>query len=163
MEYYLNYFEVKYNLKYSIFRVSNIYGEGQDTSKGLGIINTFLEKIILENSVTVFGNGSVIRNYIYVKDVAKIIANSINSDLEKSEIYNLSSNDSFSINELIDILKLNLNENFSVIYIGTRESDNPKILLDNTKLTTEFINLEFTPFQEGIYNTYLELKKKINL
>ena len=34
MEYYLHYFEVKHNLKHDIYRVSNIYGENQNTSKG---------------------------------------------------------------------------------------------------------------------------------
>lgn len=46
MEYYLNYFNKKNNINYDIFRVSNVYGQNQDTTKGLGIINTFLENII---------------------------------------------------------------------------------------------------------------------
>jgi UDP-glucose 4-epimerase len=153
---------VKYNIKYTIFRVSNIYGEGQNTSKGLGIINTFLEKIISDNAIIVFGNGDIVRNYVYVKDVANILCKSIYSNVDNSIIYNLSSNDSLSINQLIDTIKTKVHENFKVNYIKQRISDNPKILLDNTKLKIEFSDLEFTPLLEGIYNTYLDLKAKEN-
>ena len=160
MEYYLNYFEAKHNLKYDIFRVSNIYGEGQNTSKGLGIINTFLEKIISEQEVTVFGNGEIIRNYIYVKDVAKAISYSCNVHINQSSIYNLSSDDSFSINELIEKIKKITDEDFKINYKETRGSDNPKILLDNSKLKNDFKELKFTSLQKGIENTYQNLKKQ---
>jgi UDP-glucose 4-epimerase len=161
MEYYLNYFEAKYNLKHDIFRISNIYGEGQNTSKGLGIINTFIEKILSNQKITVFGNGEIIRNYIYVKDVAKVLSYSLNSDYSKSNIYNLSTDDSLSINEIIDLIKKIVKENFSIDYLETRGSDNPKILLDNQKLKSDFPNLIFTHIQEGIKNTYFEIKNKI--
>ncbi len=161
MEYYLNYFEAKHNLKYDIFRVSNIYGEGQNTSKGLGIINTFLEKIISEQEVTVFGNGEIIRNYIYVKDVAKALANSCLSEFTKSNVYNLSSDDSLSINEVIEKIEEITDEDFKINYKETRGSDNPKILLDNSKLKNNFKELKFTSLQKGIENTYLEIKNKI--
>ena len=160
MEYYLNYFEAKYDLKYDVFRVSNIYGEGQNTSKGLGIINTFLEKIISDKEITVFGNGEIIRNYIYVKDVAKVLAYTCQSNLEISSIYNLSSDDSLSINEVIEYIKKITNEPFKINYQKTRGSDNPKILLDNTKLKNDFKELKFTSINEGIKNTYLKLLNK---
>src|ERR1700752_1055054 len=35
MENFLNYYKTKYQLNFDIYRVSNVYGEGQDTSKGL--------------------------------------------------------------------------------------------------------------------------------
>ena len=46
MEHFLNYFKNKYDINFDIYRISNVYGEGQNTSKGLGIINTFIENIL---------------------------------------------------------------------------------------------------------------------
>ena len=46
MENFLLYFKTRYALNFDVYRVSNVYGEGQNTSKGLGLINTLLEKII---------------------------------------------------------------------------------------------------------------------
>jgi UDP-glucose 4-epimerase len=160
MEYYLNYFEAKYGLKYDVFRVSNIYGEGQNTSKGLGIINTFLEKIISEQKITVFGDGEIIRNYIYVKDVAKALSYASNLNIEKSSIYNLSSDDSLSIKEVIEQIKKITKEDFQINFKEIRGSDNPKILLDNSKLKNDFKELKFTSITEGIQNTYLNLLHK---
>ena len=158
MEYYLSYFEIKHNLKHDIYRVSNIYGEGQNTSKGLGIINTFLEKIIKDKKVVVFGDGEIIRNYIYVKDVAEQLGYSLKSDLNVSNIYNLASDDELSINELIHYIREMVIEEFTVIYVPTRNSDNPCILIDNQKIKAHFPYTKFTPIKEGLLNTYLQLK-----
>lgn len=157
MENYLNYFEAKYKLKYDIFRVSNVYGKGQNTNKGLGIINTFLEKIILEKKINVFGDGNNIRDYVFVEDVAKLLSLSVRSVSNISKIYNLSSNNAISINELISITKKIIPESFEVIYTATRQSDNPSILLDNSKILLDFPSFEFTKIEDGILKTYTSL------
>jgi UDP-glucose 4-epimerase len=158
MEYYLNYFEAKYGLNYDIYRVSNVYGDGQNTSKGLGIINTFLEKIIKEKKIDIFGNGENIRNYIYVKDVTELLCLSLNSDSTQSNIYNLSSNDTLSINTLVSVIKKIVHEDFKISYKETRQSDNSKIDLDNSKLTKAFPGYKFSTIEEGIAKTYSYIK-----
>ena len=77
MDHYLNYYKTRYNLAFDIFRISNVYGEGQDTSKGLGVINTFIESINNTNEVNIYGSGENIRNYIYINDVVEILSYSI--------------------------------------------------------------------------------------
>ncbi len=160
MEYFLNYFQVKNNIHYDIFRVSNIYGEDQDTSKGLGIINTFLENILNRKDIRVYGNGEAIRNYIYIRDVIRFLTTSIETELLKSNIYNLSSNDNLSINELLKIIKSIVAEDYTVIYEDSRNSDNPFIALDNSKIKSTFLNINFTPIDVGIASCYQHIKKK---
>jgi UDP-glucose 4-epimerase len=159
MENYLNYFEARYGIKHDIFRVSNVYGIGQDTSKGLGIINTFLEKIISEHAVTIFGNGENIRNYICVTDVAKLLSLSANSNTN-SNIFNLASDDNISINQLVSIIKTIVNEEFKINYKETRQSDNPAISLDNAKLKTVYKEFKFIDLSQGIAQTYKHIKDK---
>jgi len=154
MEYYLNYFEVKYKLHYDVYRVSNVYGDGQDTSKGLGIINTFLEKIITEKKIRIFGDGENIRNYIYVKDVANLLCLSLMSDPKNSNIYNLSSNDTLSINTLVAIIKKVVNQDFETLYQDNRQSDNSTIYLDNSKIAGAYPGFKFSTLEEGISKTY---------
>lgn len=160
MENYLNYFEVRHNIKHDIFRVSNVYGDGQDTSKGLGIINTFLEKIIKDHNITIYGNGENIRNYICVNDVAKLLSLSISSGAD-SNIYNLASNDNISINQLVDIIKKIVKEEFKVNYKETRQSDNPAISLDNSKLKASFKDFKFIELSDGIEQSYKHIKREI--
>lgn len=160
MEHFLNYFKNKYDINFDIYRISNVYGEGQNTSKGLGIINTFIENILSKKEIRVFGNGENIRNYVYVKDVARILSNSSYKDLNSTEIYNLSSNDTLSINDLVTIIKVQIPEEFNVIYEENRKSDNAFIDLDNSKLIEEMNEFQFTPIQIGINETYQYLKKE---
>ncbi len=158
MEYFLNYFNKKYGLQYDIFRVANVYGEGQNTSKGLGIINTFLEHILTDGKIRIFGDGSIIRNYLYVKDLTDLLAMSLSTNAESSDIYNASSYDTLSINNLVDVIKKVVAEDFEIIYTENRKSDNSAIYLDNTHIVQANPDFVFTTIEEGIRKTYEHLK-----
>lgn len=160
MENYLNYYQVKYGIEYDIFRVSNVYGAGQDTSKGLGIINIFLEQILQQGLIRIFGNGDITRNFIYIQDVADLLALSITAPLTQSNIYNLSSNDTLDLNELVGVMKKVVEEKFEVEYTPIRKSDNPKIELDNSKIKNAFPSHQFTPIATGIAQTYKLLRSQ---
>lgn len=149
-EFFLEYFRIKYNLNYDIYRVSNVYGLGQDTSKGLGIINTFIENILYKKEINIYGNGENIRNYINVKDVADVLCLSVENKLQKSNIYNLSSNSTISINQLVEIIKNEIKISFKINYIDKRQSDNTIIDVDNTKILKKLKNFSFIPINEGV-------------
>jgi UDP-glucose 4-epimerase len=159
MENFLLYYKTRFNLNYDVYRVSNVYGEGQNTGKGLGIINTFLENIIRESKVKIFGTGESTRNYIYVKDVVELVCLSLHSP-DHSDVYNVSSNSTVSIRELVGILKEVVEEDFQVIHENARQSDNPYIDLENGKILERAENFHFTPLPEGIRKTYLFLKSQ---
>ncbi|MDI1355628.1 MAG: NAD-dependent epimerase/dehydratase family protein [bacterium] len=161
MEYYLNYYTIKYGIHADVFRVSNVYGPGQDTSKGLGIINTFLEHIIRTAAVTIFGNGENIRNYIYIHDLAELLTLSVISPLSSSNTYNLSSDDTLTINALVSIMKKVVDEDFRIHYKEMRESDNSIIVLDNTKIKNALPGFRFTTLEKGIEQTYKSLKGQL--
>ena len=158
MENFLNYFHHHNGLSYDVFRVSNVYGEGQNTAKGLGLINTLMENIIKEKRITIFGDGGNIRNYIYVKDVAGILAQMLKLDPKETHILNIASNDTLSINDIIDILKKELKEEFTVDKKEVRGSDNKAIKISNEKLKKKFPQFVFTPINEGIKLTYAHIK-----
>lgn len=158
MENFLLYFKTRYNINFDVYRISNVYGEGQNTSKGLGLINTLLEKIISENKIKIFGNGETLRNYIYVKDVAELLSLSTTADVGTSSTYNISSNDSLTINQIVDVIKTTVTEKFEIINEDTRLSDNSAIDLDNTKIIKAVPSFKFTPIAKGIAQTYLYIK-----
>ena len=158
MEYFLNYFKVKNNIDYDVYRIANCYGPGQQTKKGLGIINTFLEKIIEERRINVFGDGRAIRNYIYAEDLAELMTHSVYTRQGKCEIYNAASFDHLSINDIVDVMKRIIKEDFEVVYTAKRQSDNPAIYLDNKKIVSDCPQLQFTAIEEGILKTYQHIK-----
>jgi UDP-glucose 4-epimerase len=152
----LNYYNKRFGLNIVIFRISNIYGEGLDTSKGLGVINTFLETIKKNNQINIFGDGEVVRNYIYIKDVVKVMSMALFDSSNSSKTYNLSSDDSLSINELVLLLKKVLSTEFNVLYFDERKSDNPIIRVDNSKLKEDY-KINFTKIEVGIKKTFLKI------
>jgi UDP-glucose 4-epimerase len=158
IENFLMYYKQKHRINYDVFRISNVYGQGQDTAKGLGLINTFLEKIISEHKIRIFGDGNNLRNYIYVKDVAKLLGLSLTTDINSSETYNLSSNDTLTINQIVDLIKTIVPERFEIEYVDKRESDNTMIDLDNTKIIKTVPDFNFTPVKQGITETYNFIK-----
>lgn len=158
MENFLLYFKTRYNINFDIYRISNVYGEGQNTSKGLGLINTLLERIITDGKIKVFGNGETLRNYIYVKDVAELLSLSVTSDLASSSTYNISSNDSLTINQIVETIKKIVAEKFEIIREESRLSDNSAIDLDNSKILKAVPTFKFTPIEKGIVQTYSYIK-----
>ncbi len=162
MEYFLNYFNKKNTISFDTYRVANVYGEGQNTKKGIGIINTFLESILVNKNVHIFGDGENIRNYLYVNDLAELMYFSLMSAPDSSEIYNIASNDTISINNLVQIIKKVVPEDFEVLYTPKRQSDNSSIYLDNSKILNVNPSFIFTDIEKGIYKTYLKIKQELN-
>tara|TARA_B100001564_G_C20642879_1_gene673011 strand:+ start:513 stop:1433 length:921 start_codon:yes stop_codon:yes gene_type:complete len=159
MEHFIKYNLKKSGINYSIFRISNTYGENQNISKGLGLINTIIEKAIFKEKIEIFGNGSSKRNYIYVKDVVNALSIVINQDLQQSNIYNLASSKSHTVNEVLELIQDVIKEPLNIRYVGSRKSDIPTTLIDNSKFRESHLNFRFTDLSVGIKNTYDYIKK----
>ncbi len=100
IEGYLRYFKATEGLDYIVFRISNPYGERQNLTGTQGVIPIFLNQLQKNKPVTVYGDGSMIRDYIYVTDVADMIAKIFNID-HANDIYNLGSGQAISLAELM--------------------------------------------------------------
>ena len=124
------------------------------------MINTFIEKIITEKKIYIFGDGKNIRNYLYVKDLAELMLTSLERDVHVAEIYNTSSNDTLTVNEIAAIMKKIIPETFEVVYREARQSDNSAIHLDNSKIAQVNPGFRFTEIEEGILKTYQHIKNR---
>lgn len=158
IENFLEHYKIKSGIHYDVFRISNAYGPGQDTSKGLGLINTFLEKIISGEEIKIFGDGTSTRNYIFIDDISELMLLS-KINLSDGGIYNLSSDSTVDINKVVKTIRDVVSEKFIPKYFPSRQSDNSFIDLDNSKILNQFPEFAFTTLQEGIKKTYQSLKK----
>lgn len=138
-----------------IARISNPYGPGQDFNKGVGFIDAALKKTLNNETIEIWGDGSVIRDYIYIEDVCEMIGSLIMYD-GKEEIFNLSSNEGLSLNDVINKIKdLGLHPN--VVYKEARSVDVPKVVLDNHKIE-KIHSMNIRSFDEGLKLYYDYLK-----
>ena len=87
-------------LKFLIVRPSNPYGHGQNLYGKQGLVAVAIGKIIENKPVEVWGDGSAIRDYIYIEDLANIFYQLINKDV-CNETINLGSGRGFSVNDVL--------------------------------------------------------------
>jgi UDP-glucose 4-epimerase len=97
MEQEIREFEEKNGINCIILRFFNIYGIGQ-TSEYSGVITKFLERIRLEKSLEIFGDGQQTRDFIAIEDIVNLICNTISNG--KSGTYNIATGKSITIKNL---------------------------------------------------------------
>jgi UDP-glucose 4-epimerase len=158
IEDYLFMFNKIYGLDYSVFRLSNPYGERQNPFVAQGVIPVFLSKIIQNKKIEIWGDGEVTRDYIYIKDAVELLVKSLDYE-SKSKVFNLSSSKGYSLNELLRIMISITGSNPEVIFKEGREIDVPVSILDNALAMEAFNWKPVTDINIGISNTYNYLKK----
>lgn len=98
-EHYLQIYHKLYGIEYAILRYANVYGVRQDPRGEGGVISIFIDKMLQETPLIIFGDGNQTRDYIYVEDVAS--ANLAAMEGGSGEIFNIGTGISTSINDLI--------------------------------------------------------------
>ena len=154
IENFLNYYHHLYNLNYDIYRIANAYGPNQDINKGLGFINTTINNIIKSKEAVIYCDGSIVRDYIYVKDIARLLALSLTKSISDSSLYIVSSGKEYSLNQLVQKIREIIPIEFKLKYIENRASDNKVVSLDNNKIMKLFPGFAFQSLEEGIKATY---------
>ena len=143
----------KKNIEYVILRCCKIYGPNDRTfSYGPSM---FIKSILINEDISIYGDGNEIRDYLYESDLILTINKFIKGG--NSGIYNISSGDPLSFTQIIESLKNYTNSNLNTKII---ERTKPKIdqKIVSEKLRTEFEKISFTPINEGMQNTYESYK-----
>ena len=146
------------NLKYLIIRPSNPYGHGQNLYGKQGLVAVAIGKIIEINSVEVWGDGSAIRDYIYIEDLASVFYQLINKDI-CNETINLGSGRGYSVNDVLAFLKIISKVDFKIEYKNARPVDVSNMVLDVEKMKRT-VDVILTPMLDGISSFYNESIKK---
>lgn len=151
IEKYLQMYAELYGLSATILRPSNPYGPGQRHIGVQGFIGTCINNAINNQPLTIWGDGSVIRDYLYIDDVSTATLAAIQS--EKSGVYNISKGLGFSLNQVIEVVENTVKRKLQVIYNSKREFDVPEMVLDNSKAIKELGWHPIVSLEEGIVNT----------
>lgn len=70
-ELYLAYYARVHRIDTVALRYANVYGPRQDPHGEAGVVAIFCNRILTGQPLTVFGDGSQTRDYVFVKDVAR--------------------------------------------------------------------------------------------
>lgn len=145
------------NLKYLIVRPSNPYGHGQNLHGKQGLVAVAIGKILEDKPVEVWGDGSAIRDYIYIDDLAKVFYQLIDKDVY-NETVNLGSGRGYSVNDILAFLKIITKKDFKIVYENARPMDVSNMVLDTEKMQ-RLAQVELTPMLNGISTFYNESVK----
>ena len=99
----------------AVLRVSNIYGENQDCAKPLGAVAHFTSRIFEDKPIEVWGDGSVVRDYVHVDDVARALITAATYS-GSHHIFNIGSGRGTSLNDLLKLLKKHTLLPVNVVY-----------------------------------------------
>lgn len=141
-------------LRYLIVRPSNPYGHGQNLYGRQGLVAVAIGKILNGQPVEVWGDGSAIRDYIYIDDLAEIFFQLIDNDVT-NETVNIGSGRGYSVNDVLAFLKIISKVDFRIIYENARPMDVSNMVLDTTKMLGK-VNISLTPMLNGISTFYKE-------
>ncbi len=160
IEDYLYMFYNLYGLDYRVFRLSNPYGERQNPFVAQGVVPVFLKKIIKGETIEIWGDGSVVRDYIYIKDAVRALVKSLEADT-KAKVFNLSYGTGHSLNDVLEIMRRVAGTEPGVVYKQGRSIDVPVSVLDNSLISSSYGWKPETNLETGIKKTYEYIKKEI--
>lgn len=147
-------------LKYLILRPSNPYGHGQALNGRQGFIAVAIGRVLKNEKIEVWGDGSNIRDYIYIDDLANIFCSLLEKDTS-NEIVNIGSGIGYSINDILDAVTEVTNRKLDVVYKPNRDADVSTMILSTKKLHS-IVDYKGTSLHDGLRIFYDEEKLLIN-
>lgn len=149
VEKYLGLFHHLHGLDYAALRISNPYGPYQDPRGQQGAIAVFLHRLLTGEPITIWGDGSVVRDYLYVSDLVEALGLAARADTRR-KVFNVGSGHGASLNELVAFAAEATGERPRVEYLPGRALDVPANVLDVTLAREELGWSPRTDLVEGM-------------
>lgn len=160
IEHYLRYFKKKHGLDSVTFRISNPYGERQPFHRKQGVIPIFIESICRNEPVTVYGDGTMVRDFVYVKDVARMIAD-VGVGSFEHDLYNIGSGEGVSVNTILETVERVTGREAKIVHAETPTTFVHAAVLNTERFKSEFDSAPGITLEEGIERTYNYIKGHI--
>lgn len=164
---------IAHDINYVIFRYFNVAGADSSLEIGLKsnlithLIPKAIKEALVEGELKIFGNdyntkdGTCIRDYIHVTDIAKahVLGAYHLMNNQSSEIFNLGSNNGYSVLEVIN----EVNQIIPVkSVISNRRAGDPAVLIANSTRAREILNWEITKDLSEMIKSDLSYRKTLN-
>ena len=141
-----------YGLDYRIIRLANPYGPYQRPNGMLGAVTTFTWKALRGEEIEVYGDGSVVRDFIYIDDAVRGILNIVGGEAAE-KVFNLGSGTGTSIRQVLETVERALGVQVRVRYTAGRTVDVPVNFLDIGRYERAYGALRPIPLEEGVRRT----------
>lgn len=153
VEKYLNLFHHLYGLDYAALRISNPYGPYQDPAGQQGAVAVFLHRLHTGRKITIWGDGGVVRDYLYIEDLVEaLVLGGVTETRRK--VLNVGSGRGVSLKDLISHIFQATDKDTAVEYLPGRALDVPANVLDVERVREELGWIPQTGLSEGLAATW---------
>ncbi len=156
IENYLSYFRATHGLTATVLRISNPYGGRQKSNRVQGFIPIALRRIAAGEPVVRLGDGTMVRDYIYVGDLVDMIARMVGRP-HRHTTYNLGSGRGHTVEDVLSTLRTVTGRDFEVLDRPKPATFVDEVVLGVGRYTSEFGEFRFTELEEGVRRAHLAI------
>lgn len=163
-EHYTHSYHECYGMDTTVLRIFNNYGPRAHYEGDSGeVIPRSIVKIIYGENPVIFGDGSVTRDFFFVKDTAALLSGLLHKTGLTGKTFNVGTGVEITMKELlVKLTELMPEYESKVEYMDERPADVPRLWVDPSKLKSEIGAWELKDFEEGLKETieyYKDLSK----
>jgi UDP-glucose 4-epimerase len=140
-----------YATQHVIVRYGNVYGPRQDPHGEAGVVAIFLQKVARDEVPTIFGDGLQVRDYVYVRDVARATLAAAGT---RPEVFNVASGTGSTLLELVDKMREAVGRPFPVEHGPERRGELRHVELDVTRAGRQLGWQPETPLEDGLRDAW---------
>lgn len=159
-EHYLWTYNFNHGLDYLIFCFGNVYGPRDDPATGR-LTGLFIEKMLQGETPKIFGDGEQTRDFIYVKDLANFLVDSLDKKPEH-KLFHLANGREVSVNEAYKVIKEATGFSGDAEHIEGIQGEIRKSVFDITLVKKELGWNPAHTYEEGVKETAAWFKEKLN-
>ena len=153
IEKYLHLYQVLYGVEYCVLRLANPYGEGQRPYGTQGAVSVFLDKALKGKVIEVWGDGTVVRDYIYIGDAIEAFLKAILYTGEY-RVFNIGCGQGRSVTELLKSIETVIGRPVDRKHVSARPFDVPTNVLDISRANKALNWQPQTSFNNGLIRTW---------
>lgn len=152
-------FSSLYGIRFIALRFFTVYGPSQRPDLA---IHKFVKSILMDQPITMYGDGSTSRDYTYVDDIVQGVLSAINYDKSLFEIINLGDNYAVPLNELVNNIEEVIGRKAKINRLPEQPGDVPRTFADISKAKRLLNYQPTTQLKDGLrsfYDWFLENKE----
>jgi UDP-glucose 4-epimerase len=159
VEKFLGLFYHLYGLDYAVLRLSNPYGKNQRPDSNQGAVAVFLQKALRNETIEIWGDGAIVRDYIHISDVVDATISAM--DYQGNEhVFNIGSGIPTSLLDLLDHIEKIIGKTIAKLFMESRSFDVPKNVLNIERAKKELRWSPSVPLSTGLAMTANDYRLK---
>jgi UDP-glucose 4-epimerase len=152
IEKYLALFEHLHGLDFRVLRITNPFGPFQVALKNQGVIAALIARALKDETVEIWGDGSVVRDFIFVEDVVDALIAAA-ADRSSERVYNIGSGQGRSLRDIIAAIEHLMGMKLKLQWKPGRPLDVPVSVVATDRAANSLGWVPKTSFETGLKST----------